>query len=208
MLLARRIWNWCRRFRYRKGYGVHSPSDFFLITSVVYEDLPYYAYGKLKKSASTSALPHYREKVNRLLFRLVNYFRPSSLLEVGEGNGDAIRYMKEARASMLSVGLKGLDKEETLRSLKKELEKKKRIDFLHIAFTPYYKEVLELAFPYLHEASCVVIGGIYASEERKRWWKGLADDDERVRISFDFYDIGLLLFEDKRFKQNYIVNFF
>ena len=85
MLLAQRIWNWCRRFRYRCGYGVHSPSDFFLITSVVYEDLPYYAYERLKMSSPSKSLPHYREKVNKLLFRLVNYFRPMSLIEVGEG---------------------------------------------------------------------------------------------------------------------------
>ena len=29
---TRRLYNWCRRFRHRCGYGVHSPSDFFLIT--------------------------------------------------------------------------------------------------------------------------------------------------------------------------------
>ena len=101
MLLAQRIWNWCRRFRYRCGYGVHSPSDFFLITSVVYEDLPYYAYERLKMSSSSKSLPHYREKVNKLLFRLVNYFRPMSLIEVGEGNGDAFRYISNARTSMV-----------------------------------------------------------------------------------------------------------
>ena len=207
MLLARRIWNWCRRFRYRCGYGVHSPSDFFLITSVVYEDLPYYAYDRLKSSSGLKSLPHYREKVNRLLFRLVNYFQPASLIEIGEGNGDSYRYIREARTSMTSVCLKGEDKEETLRLLKKELDKVKRLDFLHIAHTPYYKDVFELAYPYLHAQSCVIVGHIYASKEQETWWSQLLSD-ERVRISFDLYDIGLLLFEEKRFKQNYKVNFF
>lgn len=207
MLLARRIWNWCRRFRHRCGYGVHSPSDFFLITSVIYEDMPYYAYDRLKASSGMKSLPHYREKVNKLLFRLVNYFRPVSLIEVGSGNGDAFRYMQDARSSMISVSLEGLDKDETLHRLKKELERMQEIGLLHIAHTPYYKEVFEMAFPYLRDSSCVVVGDIYASEERKTWWKELTAD-ERVRISLDLYDIGLLLFEDKRFKQNYIVNFF
>lgn len=207
MLLVRRIWNWCCRFRHRCGYGVHSPSDFFLITSVIYESLPYYAYDRLNKSVVTKSLPHYREKVNRLLFRLVNYFSPFTLLEVGEGNGDAIRYMKEAKASMNCIGVKGLDKEETLQHLKNALKVQKKIDFLHIAFTPYYIEVFEEVYPYLHDKSCVVIGDIYASKERRMWWKRLKSD-ERVRVSFDLYDVGLLLFEKKRFKQNYIVNFF
>lgn len=208
MLFAQRIWNWCRRFRHRCGYGVHSPSDFFLITSVMYEKLPYYAYDRLKMSSSTKALPHYREKVNKLLFRLVNYFRPTTLIEVGNGNGDAIRYMKEACSPMTSVSLRGQDKEETLRLLKGALMRQGKIDFLHIAFTPYYKEVFEEACPYLHAESCVIIGNIYASPEKEMWWKRLTADDERVRISFDLYDIGLLRFEEKRFKQNYIVNFF
>ena len=207
MLLAQRIWNWCRRFRYRCGYGVHSPSDFFLITSVVYERLPYYAYERLKKTSFSKSLPHYREKVNKLLFRLVNFYRPGSLIEVGEGNGEAFRYMNQARTSMVSVGLKGVEKEETLCRLEAELKRLEKVDFLHIAFTPFYKEIFEMAFPYLHDESCVVVGDIYASAEREAWWKELISD-ERVRISFDLYDIGLLRFEKKRFKQNYKVNFF
>ena len=49
MNILRKYWNWCCRFRYRKGYGVHSPSDFYLITTVIYEKLPYYAYEELGK---------------------------------------------------------------------------------------------------------------------------------------------------------------
>ena len=49
MFFLHRIWNWCSRFRHRCGYGVHSPSDFFLITSVVYEKYHYYAYRVLKE---------------------------------------------------------------------------------------------------------------------------------------------------------------
>ena len=207
MLLARRIWNWCRRFRYRCGYGVHSPSDFFLITSVMYEGLPYYAYKPLKATSSTKSLPHYRERINKLLFRLVNYFHPASLVDVGQGNGDALRYMREARPSMAVVALEGLDKDNTLLRLKKELARLGKVDFLHIGFTPYYKEVFEVALPYLHEGSCVVVGDIYASAEREAWWKERTTD-ERVVITFDLYDIGLMLFEGKRFKQNYKVNFF
>lgn len=207
MLFVRRIWNWCRRFRHRCGYGVHSPSDFFLITSVIYEKLPYYAYDRLKASAGSRSLPHYREKVNRLLFRLVNYYRPEVLLEVGKGNGDAFRYMKEARTSMEAIRVEGADWEETARQLKKELAGIKRIDFLHIAHTPYYNEVFEMLLPYLHEGSSVVVGDIYASKERKAWWKELTND-ERVRLTFDLYDIGLMLFDKKRYKQNFIVNFF
>ena len=173
----------------------------------MYESLSYYAYKPLKAASSTKSLPHYRERINKLLFRLVNYFRPASLVDVGQGNGDALRYMREVRRTMAVVALDGLDRENTLLRLRNELARLKKVDFLHLGFTPYYKEVFEVAYPYLHEGSCVVMGDIYVSAEREAWWKERMAD-ERVVITFDLYDIGLMLFEGKRFKQNYKVNFF
>ena len=83
-----RGWNWCRRFRHRCGYGVHSPSDFFFITFVIYERLPFYAYAPLHHLRRVVAfLPHYREKVDKFLFRLINHLRPSVVWEVGTGSG-------------------------------------------------------------------------------------------------------------------------
>jgi hypothetical protein len=108
---------------------------------------------------------------------------------------------------MAVVALEGSDRDDTLHRLDKELKKLGKVDFLHIGFTPYYKEVFELVYPYLHGQSCVVTGDIHASDGRKAWWKERMSD-ERVRITFDLYDIGLMLFEEKRFKQNYTVNFF
>ena len=42
-------------------------------------------------------LPHYREKTDRLLFRLVNHLQPRNMLEVGTGSGLSARYMSEAK---------------------------------------------------------------------------------------------------------------
>ena len=103
MAFFRRLWNWCKRFRNRCGYGVHSPSDFFLITSVVYESLPYYAYRELESSTPLECSSFYRRKVNRLLFRLVNYFQPSFLVNVVGEDDLAFRYMKTACATMKTV---------------------------------------------------------------------------------------------------------
>lgn len=206
MFFIRRIWNWGTRFRHRCGYGVHSPSDFFLITSVIYEKRPYYAYRTLKERKFTPLLPHYRAKVNRLLFRLVNYLRPCTLLEVGVGNGASIGYMRAARSSMQSATIKGTDCAKTLVQLADKLGEMGQVDFLHIAHTPHYREVFEAAMPYLHGQSCVVVGNIYGSKDKKQWWKELRQDP-RVRLTFDLYDVGLVFFDPKRHKQNYIVNF-
>jgi hypothetical protein len=206
MAFIRRYWNWCRRFRHRCGYGVHSPSDFFLITSVIYEKYPYYAYAELQKKRFSGSLPHYRQKVNRLLFRLVNYLKPQSLIEVGVDNGASICYMRAARKNMQWYTLKDMDETKTLDTLESKARMIGGIDFLHIAHTPCYKAVFEQALPYVKGNTCFVIGSPYLNREKRLWWKQL-QDDERVSLTFDLYDIGLVFFDKKRIKQNYIVNF-
>ena len=49
LLCIKRPFIWLSRFRHRCGYGVHSPFAFSLITDVIYEKMPYYAYSSLKK---------------------------------------------------------------------------------------------------------------------------------------------------------------
>lgn len=182
------------------------PVRFFFVTSIIYERSPYYAYRTLKKRGFSNYLPHYRRKVNRLLFRLVNYFRPKSLIEVGIGNGASISYMRAASRTMDSVTLKGRDRDKTLLQLTKKLEELKSVDCLHIAHTPFYQEVFEEALPYVQPDSWFIIGGIYESQEKRKWWKEVVAD-ERVGITFDLYDIGLVFFNKNRYKQHYIVNF-
>ena len=75
--------------------------------------------------------------MNRLLFRLVNYFRPKSLIEVGIGNGASISYMRAACHTMDSVTLKGRDRDKTLQQLAEKLEELQYIDCLHIAHTSF-----------------------------------------------------------------------
>ena len=107
---------------------------------------------------------------------------------------------------MDSVTLKGRDRDKTLLQLTKKLEELKRVDSLHIAHTPFNQEVIEAALPYVQPDSWFIIGGIYESQEKRKWWKEVVAD-ERVGITFDLYDIGLVFFNKNRYKQHYIVNF-
>ena len=73
---------WLMRIRNRKGYGVHSPFAFSLITEVIYEDAPYYDFGWLD-----STLPWtYRfrkQKGYHLLLRLANWYQPDLMSFLG-----------------------------------------------------------------------------------------------------------------------------
>lgn len=218
--------NWCRRFRHRCGYGVHSPSDFFLITFVIYEQAPYYAFASLHHLRRVvSHLPHYREKVDRFLFRLANYLQPVNIVEVGTGSGLTTRYIAEAcpKSSVLTISdmreesverifssqsnityLSGnaVDKMEQVLSTAKA-----PLDLIHVADIPDYREVVEKILPFVHERTCLVVANPYGSEEKKRWWKEVLLADQQVRVTFDLYDVGLVFFDKKRAKENHIVNF-
>lgn len=219
-----RGWNWCRRFRHRCGYGVHSPADFFFITFVIYERLPFYAYGPLHHLRRVVAfLPHYREKVDKLLFRLVNYLRPSVLWEIGTGSGMSTRYMAEAHTDM-QVYTFANEREDAVKrilsgkssieyvtgdcdkEMRRLVAEGKKPEVVHIAHTDAYKEVYEQLLPLTDKNTCFVIGSPYATQEKKKWWKEVIADP-RTGITFDLYDVGLVFFDKERVKEHRIVNF-
>ena len=50
------------------------------------------------------------------------------------------------------------------------------------------------------------VQGICYSKKMKTLWNQLKED-ERVGVTFDLYDLGLLFFDKTKIKQHYIVNF-
>ena len=80
-----RFWVRLKRFRHRRGYGVHSPFAFNFLTYVVYERGEYYAYRDL---AARHPVPFFRcgghlAKCRKFLFRLANYVHPAVIRLVG-----------------------------------------------------------------------------------------------------------------------------
>ena len=225
--IFRKGWNWCRRFRHRKGYGVHSPSDFYLITSVIYEQAAYNAYRPLHelRQAIGNDKPCYREKVDKLLLRLANHLQPASILEIGTGNGIDTCYLANGkRCPLLSLS----DTEETdapgspvLSSypmvrqrhgnlsalLQKETAKGTLPPLIHLGHTDHYRECFDQILPHVSADTCIIVGTPYATHRKQTWWKEIIQDP-RTGVTFDLYDVGLVFFDKKRVKEHRIVNFF
>lgn len=62
---------WLRRMRHRRGYGVHSPFAYTLLTQVCYNPGRFYAFPRLAEKHPDSATSRLR-----LLFRLANHRQP------------------------------------------------------------------------------------------------------------------------------------
>ena len=79
--------------RYRKGHNIHSPFLFRLITTVIENDGFFSAYSSIEKAAQiclekgTNMHNDLNEKFGKLIFRLVNEFRPEKIIYVGKSNG-------------------------------------------------------------------------------------------------------------------------
>lgn len=204
LLRLKRPFIWLRRFRHRCGYGVHSPFAFSLITDVVYEKMPYYVYHSLKeeqkKRIKECGWNKGSQKVNRFLFRLVNRVQPATIVEVGRPSVTSL-YLQAAKPS--AEYLFASDLSELF------LDVDVPVDFLYLndyRNPDLIEEVFRICARRTTLKSVFVVHGICYSKSMKALWKRL-QADERVGISFDLYDVGLLFFDKTKIKQQYIVNF-
>ena len=121
-----------RRIRYRNGFGVHSPFVFNLITKVIEESCPYYAFHDIEmerrklllrmeqltypdrqqeNKLKTRPLGRIaeREAISRkqgmLLFRLANYFRSKRIIQLGPAMGISTLYLTSYAADLKCIAI-------------------------------------------------------------------------------------------------------
>lgn len=212
-----------RRLKHRKGYGVHSPFAFSVITDVIEERLPYYAYQVmnrvyLKNSPITS-------KVAFLLFRLANRFRSRKILELNCDGGYTLLpfVLVDSRNEIISIGeefeqksainrLAWLDKRANQVSYLRnaaEIDEDYKADFIVLtSFPKGFTEESLFSFikSHMHENTVVFVKGIQDKRPFENFWDSLCDDEE-IAITMDLYDYGLAIRKPRFFKQHYIVSF-
>lgn len=196
---------WLFRFRHRCGYGVHSPFAFDLITKVIYENTPYYAYKELKEKEKKMNVTYSLSKgeslkIKRLLFRLVNCAQPKTIVDVGIHSASSL-YLCAAcrRAEYVAAS----DLSELF------LEADIPVDFLYLhdyCHPGLVEQTFQLCVLRTVSKSLFVVEGIHYSKAMKALWHRM-QEDERTGISFDLYDLGLIFFDKTKIKQHYIVNF-
>lgn len=197
---------WLCRFRHRCGYGVHSPFAFNLITQVIYEKATYYKYKDLLKEQKRLAPEKDKywgresKRVKRLLFRLVNYAQPHTIVDAGTIAASSL-YLKAAKEGVDYVAASDLSE--------LFLETDTPVDFLYLhdyRHSDFVEKVFDVCASRTTDKSVFVIAGIGYSKSMKMLWKRL-QQDERTGISFDLYDLGILFFDKTKIKQAYVVNF-
>ena len=212
------------RWLTRQGFGVHSPWAYDLIDNVINERHPYYAYEDLYPfwEKAPQNLPQYPQSRDELLFRLVNRFNPKYILEIGTGAGVSTGYLasvskqskvvtvdfphsgqKEVRRNLNRIPNIEYITADVIKTVQDILDSDTKPQFIHVAHTALWREVVEMILPYAKPHTVVVVEDM-GKKQKKEWWKEIILD-ERVGVTFQMKKVGLLFFDHKMAKQHYVL---
>ena len=241
-------------------FGIHSPFLFEFATKVIYEHAPFYAYGLIetirKKYLADTTIIEIEDfgagskifkdnkrrikdickysvkpaKYGQLLFRMVNYFQPSTTLELGTCLGITTSYLGAAhrKGQVITIeadpstfqlaqqtfslarannilAVKGIFTEE----LPKILAQVDTIDFVfidgHHAKQPTIN-YFEMCLAKSTEKTIFVFDDINWSQDMKAAW-AIIKSREEVTVTIDLHVMGIVFLRKELTKQNFILKF-
>lgn len=170
------------------------------------------------------------KRYGQLIFRIVNHFQPITAVELGTSLGITTAYIAKAMPDGTLHTFEGCDNlikiaNETAqlaqlknihfhqgdidKTLEKTLKSLNRIDFAFLDAN-HTKEATIRYFELLAEKttanSVFILDDIHLTKDMEEAWKQILND-RRVTVSFDFFTLGVIFFNDELQKQNYIYNF-
>lgn len=244
-----------------KGHGMHSPFVFSFITKVLNDKTAYPAYQQVEKLrkellkdetlltikdfgagsavdktnqrtvasiAKNAAKP---AKYGQLLYRMVNYYQPQSILELGTSLGITTSYLSLAKPDAKLVTLEGADAvaqkarhdfqtlqlpnvsviegnfDDTLSSAIAQLP---TIDFAFIDGN-HRREPTERYFnqllPAINNGSILIFDDIHWSRGMEQAWQTI-QQHASVRCTIDLFFIGIVLFRQEfKEKQHFTIRY-
>ena len=244
-----------------KGHGIHSPFVFDFVKNVLNDKKEYDCYKSIESlrkqllndntiiavedfGAGSAVIPFNDRKVSavaasslkkkkfaQLLFRIVKYYQPGTIVELGTSFGITTSYLACASADSKVFTLEGCKaigeiagsnfkklrlenihfiQDSFERSFPELLSKIKSIDFLFIdgnhrrnATLTYFLESLKKSTP----SSIFIFDDIHWSSEMEDAWKQIKAHSS-VTLTIDLFFIGLVFFNpDFKVKQDFIIRY-
>jgi len=183
----------------RRGFGVHSPFVYDLITNVIEEDREYYFYKAFHDTVRRAAKvkQSLRERERKLLFRLANRFRTYRMLIVGSDGAITAVYMLAFSSAARCLVVEPHVDSRTIE------QKNASIDAVEFAADIDYDRVYDFAVIDLHFYNTLNINAIIAKMDNSGLialcsidafpllWQRLSAHG-RVSVAIDLQNIGLL----------------
>ncbi len=244
-----------------KGHGIHSPFVYEFVRRVLIDKRNFYAYNQVEVlrakllrdetvlevedlgagsvisktgQRSVSSIARHAAKSRKwaqLLFRIVNYYQPSTILELGTSLGISTAYMAmanpaaqiitvegsnaiaaQAKKNFQSLQLSSIEQvtgnfDDTLPGI---LSRLPRLDLVFIDGNHRYEPTVRYfnqLLPNLHAGSMVIFDDIHWSAGMEKAWHDIKENSA-VRLSIDLFFIGLVFFSDQfKVKQHFTIRF-
>lgn len=186
-----------RKLRHRKGFGVHSPFAFSIITEVIEEKIPYYAYSLMQRRYDKkSNIPF---KVVCLLFRLANRFRCRNIVIIGDEQYATMPLREVDTRNVISI---------INDAAAMAVPEEEKYDMIVVNMNPLTDEIELSSWLMDHSAqeSVIFVKGVLLHHSNETVWDAICDRDD-MPITMDLYDYGLAIRKPNFFKQHYIVSF-
>ncbi|GHV67280.1 hypothetical protein FACS1894199_12430 [Bacteroidia bacterium] len=174
------------RFWNKRGFGVHSPVLFNLITQAISDRKHRYTYHIAAEQAK--GITRKERKLYRMLFRLTNYLEVKNILCLTE------------KMENLSLYLSALPKDVVISD--ERPEKLDGLDFIYVA----EESIGKIEKVDWQQIGCentkigIVLEGIYSQKNAFDLWKELQN---KARVSIDAMWYGILFFDAKLQKGRY-----
>ncbi|MGB3948806.1 MAG: hypothetical protein WBM13_12535 [Bacteroidia bacterium] len=224
-------------------HGVHSPFVFDLVTNVIYNNRDYYCYktieaqrkrlldstavaGSLSVSKLAKKLPD--EKYSKLLFRLVNYFQPNTVVLITDDLGIDTAYtasvsehlkvfslneskelQKNTASNLKQLKLKNITllDESVATSLPNLLKQLDTLDFV-VIHQNTKEEVLSVFYQCLEKAitSCVFVLSNVGLPEISEAWEEIKNNNQ-VTVTIDLFYMGIVFLRKEQVKEHFLIRF-
>jgi predicted O-methyltransferase YrrM len=259
--LALKYLNYYFRASNGKGHGIHSPFVFEFVTKILGDKTEYDAYKKVedlraklllnketvsitdlgagsakggareRSVRSIAANASKPKKFGQLLYRTVQKYKPTTILELGSSLGITTAYLASGNPAAKILSLEGdpaiaAKARQHLKQLQIDdaelwvgnfdellapaLEQLKRIDFVFVdgnhRYEPtknYFNQLLKVARP----DTILVFDDIHWSTEMEQVWDEIKSND-RVKCTVDLFFLGFVFFrEEFKEKQDFVIRF-
>lgn len=192
--LIRRLFVWISRIGRCKGFGVQSPWAYSLVCNVINKHDTRDDYKRL--SLQFSDLSHIERRLHELYLRLADRIQPDFAADTNL-NGEAFRAYVNA----------GCHKTEfTAVEKLHERDKEKGCAITRIVPCENLYQHIENLSQVAKDGWVVIVEDIYGHADIRWAWNKIVRELPQT-VTFDLYYCGLIFFDSKRYKQNYIINF-
>jgi predicted O-methyltransferase YrrM len=243
----------------KNEHGVHSPFVFDLVTKCFYDKTNYPEYSILKEyrksllenqntievtdfGAGSRVFKSNQRKISavaknvgispknaELLFRMIRYFQPESVLEIGTSLGLATSALSVGNKNSIIITLEGCPQTIAIAKNQCQLQNLNNIEFVNTKFEdflttdnqqpttynfiffdgnhskPATLNYFELLSPTISNNSIWIFDDIHWSDDMEEAW-GIIKNHPKVTLSIDTFQWGIVFFRKEQTKEHFIIN--